>query len=80
MCRGTYFTQNGNAGACGKVNPDSAVIVALFTSVYAGGKHCGAKVQLTNVENGKTVVATVAGEKHPSIHPFLFSSYFSHRN
>jgi hypothetical protein len=29
----TYFYQNGNAGACGKKNPDSAKIAAIGTSL-----------------------------------------------
>jgi hypothetical protein len=60
--RATFFTQNGNQGACGKANPDSAVICALFTSVYAGGKHCGKQISVTNLKNGKTAMVTVADE------------------
>jgi len=59
---GTYFTQNGVEGACGKVNPDSAIICALQTSLYAGGKNCGKQVEITNTKNGKTVTVTVADE------------------
>ncbi|BGP27377.1 hypothetical protein JCM10295v2_006345 [Rhodotorula toruloides] len=33
--------------ACGKVNPDSAMICALKTETYAGGKHCGKMIRLT---------------------------------
>ncbi|KPV78609.1 uncharacterized protein RHOBADRAFT_51056 [Rhodotorula graminis WP1] len=56
----TFYTQNGIAGNCGAVNPDSAYIVALPTATYAGGSHCGQKVRLTRVETGKTITATVA--------------------
>ncbi|CAD6584081.1 MAG: hypothetical protein CYPHOPRED_002603, partial [Cyphobasidiales sp. Tagirdzhanova-0007] len=52
---------NGNAGACGNVNPDSATIIALYTSVYSAS-NCGRKVHITNLDNQATVVATVADE------------------
>merc|ERR1712000_783387 len=29
--KGTWYTQNGVAGSCGKVNPDSALIIAMNT-------------------------------------------------
>lgn len=57
----TFYTQNGVAGACGKVNPDSAYIVALFTSLYNQG-HCNQKILLTNADNNKQITATVAGK------------------
>merc|ERR1711939_1124425 len=45
----TFFYQNGNPGACGNYNKDSAKVVALDYRMYSNGDHCG-----------KTVVATVA--------------------
>lgn len=61
---GTYFLQNGVAGACGTVHPDSAKIVALDSSLYGDtgevSQYCGKTVVITNVENGKSVTATVA--------------------
>lgn len=56
----TYYTQNGVAGNCGNVNPDSAWIVALPTATYAGGSNCGKQVTITRVSTGKTIQATVA--------------------
>ncbi|PRQ71608.1 RlpA-like double-psi beta-barrel-containing protein domain-containing protein [Rhodotorula toruloides] len=56
----TYYYQNGNAGNCGTVNPDSAMIVALPTSTYADGAHCGQTVQITRTDTGRTLLATVA--------------------
>ncbi|GAA6036004.1 hypothetical protein JCM8097_005210 [Rhodosporidiobolus ruineniae] len=56
----TYFYQNGVAGACGSVHSDSSYIVALQTSMYAGGSHCGQTVTITG--NGKTITAKVADE------------------
>lgn len=60
----TFFFQNGVAGACGNVNPDSAFIAALDSNLYGDtGKkspHCGQKVLITNTKNQKQVTVTVA--------------------
>ncbi|KAB5596523.1 hypothetical protein CTheo_160 [Ceratobasidium theobromae] len=60
----TWFTQNGNAGACGDKHPDSDFIVAADYRRYGAlnekSSLCGKKVHITNNNNGKTVVATVA--------------------
>jgi len=62
--QGTYFTQNGVAGACGKVHPDSAKVVALDTQLYGNtgeaSQYCGKTITITNTNNGKTVTAIVA--------------------
>ncbi|GAA5980533.1 hypothetical protein JCM5350_004337 [Sporobolomyces pararoseus] len=62
--QGTYFFQGGVAGACGEVNPDSALIVALDYRLYGDmgkvSKYCGKSLTITNTANGKSVVATVA--------------------
>ncbi|KZV72806.1 hypothetical protein PENSPDRAFT_683380 [Peniophora sp. CONT] len=57
----TYYFQNGVAGACGQVNPDSALIVAVQAQRFNTGL-CGRQVQVTNTNNGESVVATVADE------------------
>lgn len=57
----TWYTQNGNAGACGTVNPDSARIIALYTSAYANGDNCGRSVVIKNLDDGTQTTATVAG-------------------
>ncbi|KAK4698985.1 hypothetical protein P7C70_g7284, partial [Phenoliferia sp. Uapishka_3] len=57
----TYFYQAGGTGACGSVNEDSALIVALNTAQYSSSK-CGSKVKVTNTATGKSVTATVADE------------------
>lgn len=57
----TYYFQNGNPGACGDYNPDSALIVAMNHEQYAQG-NCGKWVKITNTANGKTVTAKIAGE------------------
>ncbi|THH26468.1 hypothetical protein EUX98_g7725 [Antrodiella citrinella] len=63
---GTFFYQNGVAGACGKVNPDTAAIVAIDQDRYGNSGNasplCGQQVLITNTNNGKTVVAVVADD------------------
>ncbi|GAA5828136.1 hypothetical protein JCM11251_002607 [Rhodosporidiobolus azoricus] len=58
--KGTYFYQNGNPGACGVWNKDSTYLVALQSSMYSGGKHCGKNVRIS--ANGKTITAKVQDE------------------
>lgn len=58
----TFFTQNGVAGACGQVHPDSAIIAALQTSQYANGAHCGKFIQVVNKKNNKSQKVQVADE------------------
>lgn len=49
--------------ACGDVNPDEALICALQTKMYAKGKHCGRKIQITRTSGkGGQIVVTVADE------------------
>lgn len=55
----TFYDQGGAAGSCGKVNPDSALIVAVQID-RMNPSLCGKKVEITNTANGKTVTATVA--------------------
>jgi len=61
---GTFYFQNGNAGACGQFNPDSDKIVALDSQLYGDtgkvSQYCGKTIQITNKANGKTVKAVVA--------------------
>ncbi len=61
----TYFYQNGNAGACGNYNSDSAYIVAIDSAWwpnYQSGSSdlCGKWMTITNTANGNTAVAQVA--------------------
>ncbi|KAI0362135.1 barwin-like endoglucanase [Trametes cingulata] len=60
----TYYLQNGVAGACGAVNPDSAHIAAMQTERYGDlsrkSSLCGQQVKITNKNNGKSVVVTIA--------------------
>lgn len=64
----TYFTQNGNPGACGNYNSDSTPLVAIDQDQwYASGSGsfgspsslCGKWVTITNTNNGKSVTAQV---------------------
>jgi len=57
--KGTFFFQEGAAGACGNSNSDDVPLVALPTALYDNGKHCGKNVLVENTANGKTVVARV---------------------
>ncbi|KAJ7632679.1 barwin-like endoglucanase [Roridomyces roridus] len=59
---GTWFTQNGVAGACGKVHQDTDFVVALQTAQYDNGSNCGRTVEIVDLNNGKTHTATVADE------------------
>ncbi|KAM0793360.1 hypothetical protein ACM66B_000815 [Microbotryomycetes sp. NB124-2] len=56
----TYFYQGGAAGNCGIVHSDSDYIVALTTSMYSGGSHCGQGVHICSTSTGRCVDATVA--------------------
>ncbi|PWN53165.1 barwin-like endoglucanase, partial [Violaceomyces palustris] len=58
----TFFYQGGNAGACGTVHQDSDYVVALQSSMYAGGSRCGKKVKITRNDTGKSITATCADE------------------
>lgn len=62
----TFFYQKGNAGACGKVHSDDDLIAAMDERRYgnSGGASplCGKKVEITNTDNGKTVVVIVADD------------------
>ncbi|KAI0032717.1 hypothetical protein K488DRAFT_85623 [Vararia minispora EC-137] len=55
----TYYYQFGGYGACGNINPDSALIVALESQRYTSSL-CGRQVQITNLNNGAQVTATIA--------------------
>ncbi|KAI0364828.1 barwin-like endoglucanase [Pilatotrama ljubarskyi] len=60
----TFFFQNGMAGACGQVNPDSAFIVAISLQRYGSSAGpsplCGESIKVTNTRNGNSVIVTIA--------------------
>lgn len=62
----TYFYQNGNAGACGTVHSDYDFICAMDQARYGNSGNasplCGQQVQITNENNGNTVVVTIADD------------------
>jgi expansin (peptidoglycan-binding protein) len=76
--RATFYTQNGNAGACGTVHQDSDFICAIGEctlerltpteltlvkdSALFSQAICGKQVHITNTGNGKSVTVTVADE------------------
>ncbi|GAA5984821.1 hypothetical protein JCM5350_004248 [Sporobolomyces pararoseus] len=55
----TWYT---HPGACGNYGSDSDYIVALQSSMYAGGSHCGKQIKITNTDTGATTTAKVADE------------------
>jgi hypothetical protein len=61
---GTYYYQNGNAGACGQKHDDGELIVAINVHFYGDtGKkspYCGKTVEIINLDNGNSVKAIVA--------------------
>lgn len=61
---GTWFTQNGVAGACGTVHSDDTFLVALDYRKYGNtgerSQYCGKTVVITNKSNGNTQNAIVA--------------------
>jgi len=63
---GTFFTQNGNAGACGKTHKDSDLICAIDQDRYGdSGKVsslCGKQIKITNTSNKKSVTCTIADD------------------
>jgi len=59
---GTYYLQDGVAGACGDFHSDDDIICALQTKTYAGGNNCGKMVAITNDLTKKTVNVLVADE------------------
>ncbi|KAJ7709847.1 hypothetical protein B0H17DRAFT_1190999 [Mycena rosella] len=59
---GTWFTQNGVAGACGTVHKDTDFVVALQTTMYANSANCGRKIRIINLQNNKSVDGVVADE------------------
>jgi hypothetical protein len=62
----TFFYQGGQAGACGTVHSDSDMIAAIDQARYGDSSVssplCGKQVHITNQNNGKSVVVTIADD------------------
>ncbi|KIJ30862.1 hypothetical protein M422DRAFT_267572 [Sphaerobolus stellatus SS14] len=58
----TFYSPNGDVGACGTVQLDTNHVVALPTTQYANGAQCGRNITITDTSTGKTAVGTVADE------------------
>ncbi|KAJ3767771.1 barwin-like endoglucanase [Lentinula raphanica] len=58
---GTFFTQNGVAGACGTVHGDYDLIVAMDSAIF-NLDLCGKSVTITNTDSGASVTAVIADE------------------
>ncbi|KAH8116920.1 hypothetical protein DFH11DRAFT_1578189 [Phellopilus nigrolimitatus] len=60
----TFFLQNGVAGACDVVHQDSDLIAAIDSQRYGdtsvASALCGKQAKITNTDNGKSVVVTIA--------------------
>ncbi|CAO1631142.1 unnamed protein product [Parajaminaea phylloscopi] len=56
--RGTWFTQNGNAGSCGDVHSDNDFIVAV-SAQHHRAENCGKTISITG-PNGNTQKAVIA--------------------
>lgn len=71
----SWYTQNGNAGACGQYHSDSDYIVALKTDLYGWtgqrSQYCGRSLTITNTATGATAQA-IAADACPGC-----SSYYS---
>lgn len=52
--------------ACGKVHPDTDLLVALNIAYYGNtgvaSKYCGQKIELLNTKTGKSIIAIISGE------------------
>jgi len=68
----TYYEQGGNAGACGKVHPDGAKIIAMNIFYYgdpnAVSSYCGKVVEIVNLNNQR-VEHAIVGDVCPTCHP-----------
>ncbi|KAH9457827.1 hypothetical protein MJO28_004895 [Puccinia striiformis f. sp. tritici] len=60
--KATFFTQDGNAGACGKTHQDSDYIVAIQSGMYGGGTFCGKTIVVTRVSTGQSIECVAADE------------------
>jgi len=58
-------TENQGTGACGSVSSDSDKVVALQTSMYNSGSHCGETITITNT--GKPLDLFSSSPPHPPL-------------
>ncbi|KAI0065385.1 barwin-like endoglucanase [Artomyces pyxidatus] len=62
----TFFYQEGAPGACGVVHSDNDLIAAIDQARYGNSGNasplCNKKVQITNKDNGKSVVVTIVDD------------------
>jgi len=57
----TFYSQDGLPGACGQVNTDSDLIVAVSQGSFSQSI-CGGQIKITNTQNQETVMARIADE------------------
>jgi len=61
----TFYSQEGFAGKCGVVHADSDLVVSIASARYGTADEsplCFEQVQVTNLANSKSVVATIVDE------------------
>lgn len=63
---GTWFTQNGVAGACGTVHKDSDFVFALPDEAYANGANCGRKMRVYDASHPDTFVDGLVTDECPT--------------
>lgn len=63
---GTWFTQNGVAGACGTVHKDTDLVVALPTAAYNNGANCGRKIRVFKADDDNTFVDALVADECPT--------------
>ncbi|KNZ53607.1 uncharacterized protein VP01_318g5 [Puccinia sorghi] len=60
--KATFFSQDGNPGACGKTHQDSDFVVAIQSEMYGGGKFCGKTIIVTRKSTGHSIKCVAADE------------------
>ncbi|KAA1067039.1 hypothetical protein PGT21_008499 [Puccinia graminis f. sp. tritici] len=60
--KATFYSQDGNPGACGQTHQDTDFIVAIQSQMYGGGKFCGKTVIVTRKSTGQSIKCIAADE------------------
>ncbi|OAV94594.1 hypothetical protein PTTG_03809 [Puccinia triticina 1-1 BBBD Race 1] len=60
--KATFYSQDGNPGACGATHQDTDYIVAIQSQIYDGGKFCGKTIVVTRKSTGQSINCIAADE------------------
>jgi hypothetical protein len=60
----TTLSMQDGLGACGNIHSNSDAVASLASARYSSSL-CGRQIKVTNIDNGKSVVATIASECVP---------------